>query len=461
MVENWAHFSFNKGQKIDFSKFDGVSKDELISRNDISDSQKNLMKSIFAKYDNGDGVLTAEEFKKLQADLVNYAGDNNLGKRELKKFNQNALGVDQKAYSMEDLQTVVGMMTDGSDSITNVARNGKNVVITYKPQEGVGTKTSTFASGDNNNLTILSDDFVNNGVSTHIDYLDGDVNKRTEMTETQGNSVTTTLYKEDGASIRFKTRVTGAVIEELDFENGDRVKAKIIDKGSDNVETTVYHYHGSGSTELTYDIINGNKPIKIVEKDKDGNVQSMTRKIEAGENWYNIVQSEYSVTDHKTTMEIVRQLKNNAKISRSSTAMPKNVTLPAQITLANGKKISLGTQNAVTTPADLIRDEIPQNLPAMPTEITIPKFNVRPDMAKFSIKQEDGRYFEYDANGRVSRIFDNKEAERADNNAVLISYDDNGNISEYQMNTFDNEGHQTGCIKYDGSGKFLEQNFIK
>ena len=194
MGENSVNFSFNKGQKINLAKFDGVSKDELLNKQGITDGQKNLLKSIFSKYDNGDGVLSADEFKNLQADLIKLAGDNNLGKRELKKFNKNALGVDKKAYSMEDLQTVIGMMTDGSDSITNVAKDGENVKITYKPQDGVGTKTSTFATDEKNNLTILADDVVNGDVTTHIEYLNGDTNKRTIMTETKGNSKTTILY---------------------------------------------------------------------------------------------------------------------------------------------------------------------------------------------------------------------------------------------------------------------------
>lgn len=519
MSENSVNFSFNKGQKINLAKFDGVSKDELLNKQGITDGQKNLLKSIFSKYDNGDGVLSADEFKNLQADLIKLAGDNNLGKRELKKFNKNALGVDKKAYSMEDLQTVIGMMTDGSDSITNVAKDGENVKITYKPQDGVGTKTSTFATDEKNNLTILADDVVNGGVTTHIEYLNGDTDKRTEMTETKGNSVTTTLYKDDGTSINIKTRVTGAVTEELDFENGDRVKTKTTDKGGGNVERTEYEYSDTGVVEKTYDTANGDKPVSIVTKDKDGNVTKTnaytydgdkttvvetvgtgdeavrtktvkngnklesfvnvdaegnvlnnTHTVKAGDTWYGIVQAKYGITDHKTTMEIVHKLKDNANISYSAKTMPETITLPAKITLASGTEVDLKNKDAlvnmkhglkmaprITPPKKLSKSEIPAKIAPLTSaeqKITIPTFEVKTDCANDTVKQGDGRYFEYDADGRVTYIYADEKAKDADNNAVTISYDDNGNVSVYGMNTYDDNGRYIGGIKYDGSGDF-------
>lgn len=522
MGENSVNFSFNKGQKINLANFDGVSKDELLNKQGITDGQKNLLKSIFSKYDNGDGVLSADEFKNLQADLIKLAGDNNLGKRELKKFNKNALGVDKKAYSMEDLQAVIGMMTDGSDSITNVAKDGENVKITYKPQDGVGTKTSTFATGEKNNLTILEDDVVNDGVTTHIEYLDGDTNKRTKMTETKDNSVTTTLYKEDGTSIDSRTRVTGAVTEVLDFENSDRVLTKTTDKGGGNNEIVKYNYYDGGVTETVYNTANGDNPVSIVTKDKDGNVTKTndytydgdkttvvetvgtgddavrtktvkngnklesfvnvdadgnvldsTHTVKPGDTWYGIVQAKYGVTDHKTTMEIVHKLKDNANISYSAKTMPDSITLPAKITLASGTEVGLKNKDAlvnmthsvktaprITPPAKLSADKIPPKIDALPKEqkkIEIPTFEVKTDCANKTVKQNDGRYFEYNADGGVKYIYADEKAKDANNNAVFISYDDNGNVSKYYLNSFDDKGHWTGSIGYDGSGDFLER----
>lgn len=522
MSENSVNFSFNKGQKINLAKFDGVSKEELLNKQGITDGQKNLLQSIFSKYDNGDGVLSADEFKSLQADLIKLAGDNNLGKRELKKFNKNALGVDKKAYSMEDLQTVVGMMTDGSDSITNVAKDGEKVKITYKPQDGVGTKTSTFATGEKNNLTILEDDVVNNGVTTHIEYLNGDTTKRTIMTETKGNSKTTILYKDDGTSINIKTRVTGAVTEELDFENSDRVKTKTTDKGGGNVERTEYEYSDTGVVEKTYDTANGDKPVSIVTKDKDGNVTKTnaytyvgdkttvvetvgtgddavrtktvkngnklesyvnvdangnvlnnTHKVEAGDTWYGIVQAKYGVTDHKTTMEIVHKLKDEAGVAYSANKMPDEITLLAKITLKNGTEVGLKNKDAlvnmkhglntaprITPPANLTAGNIPTGIDPLPEEqkkIEIPTFEVKTDCANKTVKQDDGRYFQYNADGRVKRIYADEKAKDAKNIAVYIEYNDNGNVSEYQLNSFGDKGRWTGAIRYDGSGDFLER----
>ncbi len=519
MSENSVNFRFNKGQKFNLANFDGVSKEELLNKQGITDGQKYLLKSIFSKYDNGDGVLSANEFKNLQADLIKLAGDNNLGKRELKKFNKNALGVDKKAYSMEDLQTVIGMMTDGSDSITNVAKDGENVKITYKPQDGVGTKTSTFATDEKNNLTILADDVVNDGVTTHIEYLDGDTNKRTQMTETKDNSVTITLYKEDGTSIDSRTRVTGAVTEVLDFENSDRVLTKNTDKGGGNNETVEYDYNDDGVTETVYDTANGDKPVSIVTKNKDGNVTKTnaytydgdkttvvetvgtgddavrtktvkngdklegyvnvdadgnvlnnTHTVEAGDTWYGIVQAKYGITDHKTTMEIVHKLKDEAGVAYSANKMPKEITLLAKITLKDGTEVGLKNIDAlvdmkhgldtaprITPPAKLTADEMPPKIDPLPAEqqkIEIPTFEVKTDCANQTVKQDDGRYFQYDADGRVERIYADEKAKDAKNDAVYISYDDNGNLSSYQLNSFDDVGHLTEEIEYDGSGDF-------
>ena len=519
MSENSVNFRFNKGQKFNLANFDGVSKEELLNKQGITNGQKNLLKSIFSKYDNGDGVLSADEFKNLQADLIKLAGDNNLGKRELKKFNKNALGVDKKAYSMEDLQAVIGMMTDGSDSITNVAKDGEKVKITYKPQDGVGTKTSTFATDEKNNLTILADDVVNDGVTTHIEYLDGDTNKRTQMTETKDNSVTITLYKEDGTSIDSRTRVTGAVTEVLDFENSDRVLTKNTDKGGGNNETVEYDYNDDGVTETVYDTANGDKPVSIVTKDKDGNVTKTndytydgdkttvvetvgtgddavrtktvkngdklegcvnvdadgnvlnnTHTVEAGDTWYGIVQAKYGITDHKTTMEIVHKLKDEAGVAYSANKMPDEITLLAKITLKDGTEVGLKNIDAlvdmehgldtaprITPPAKLTADEMPPKIDPLPAEqqkITIPTFEVKTDCANQTVKQDDGRYFQYDADGRVERIYADEKAKDAKNDAVYISYDDNGNLSSYQLNSFDDVGHLTEEIEYDGSGDF-------
>lgn len=516
MSENSVNFRFNKGQKFNLANFDGVSKEELLNKQGITEGQKNLLKSIFSKYDNGDGVLSANEFKNLQADLIKLAGDNNLGKRELKKFNKNALNVDKKAYSMEDLQAVIGMMTDGSDSITNVAKDGENVKITYKPQDGVGTKTSTFATDEKNNLTILADDVVNNGVTTHIEYLDGDTNKRTQMTETKGNSVTTTLYKEDGTSIDSKTRVTGTVTEDLDFKNDDRVLTKKTDKGSGSNEIVYYGYNDDGVTETVYDTANGDKPVSIVTKDKDGNVTKTnaytydgdkttvvetvgtgddavrtktvkngdklegyvnvdadgnvlnnTHTVEAGDTWYGIVQAKYGITDHKTTMEIVHKLKDEAGVAYSANKMPDEITLLAKITLKDGTEVGLKNIDAlvdmehgldtaprIAPPAKLTADEIPPKRGLLPQKIEIPTYEVKTDCANQTVKQDNGRYFEYNADGRVERIYADEKAKDAKNDAVYISYDDNGNVSYYQLNSYDDVGHLTMEIEHDGSGDF-------
>ena len=54
--------------------------------------------------------------------------------------------------------------------------------------------------------------------------------------------------------------------------------------------------------------------------------------------WYGIVQAKYGITDHKQTMEIVRQLKAQNNVDPKATNMPSNITLPENVTLKDGKQ---------------------------------------------------------------------------------------------------------------------------
>lgn len=395
-----VNFSFNKGNKFNITSSDGVSKEELIQRAGGENTQQGkLISSIFARYDNGDGFLSATEYQQMQADLVRFAKDDNLGGRELKKFNSNLStegnAVEGNAYSMEDLQAVISMMVDGEDSVTGVVQEGDNLKVTYKPEEGVGTRTSTFAKGDNNALTLLSDSVVNGDTTTVTEYLDGARDKYRSIKVTNGNSTTTTTYADDGTTISTKTRVTGTVTEEFDPANPDRVTKKTTDKGLGGTETVTYTYGSDGSkTEVYTDTEHGNNPVKkvvtdasgnvtttkfeydqegnvteittvgegeptVVRKDAQGNVipdtpPTTTYDVQSGEVWYNIVAAKYNVSDHKTIMNIVHQLKDIAgKNYRTNNAddyiMPSQITLPNEVTVGE-QKFTL-TADAATNPA--------------------------------------------------------------------------------------------------------------
>lgn len=210
---------FNK-QTVDFSGFNGVSKKELHDKlyKNGQYSQARLLASIFEKYDNGDGILSKAEFDMLTKDLERFAKDGDLNKRELSKFtNTLTIGgnkVRENAYSMEDMQSVIAMMTDGKDNVTMDA-NGN--IIQTEDFLG-GTKTSTFVQEDNK-LRLLSDEVVD-------DY-----------------SKTTTTYKEDGQTPEKITRVSGTMTEDIDPLTGN-VLQRVTDKGGGVIDVVEYKYGG-------------------------------------------------------------------------------------------------------------------------------------------------------------------------------------------------------------------------
>ena len=64
-------------------------------------------------------------------------------------------------------------------------------------------------------------------------------------------------------------------------------------------------------------------------------------KVNYKDTWYGIVQAKYGITDHKQTMEIVRQLKAQNNVDPKAVNMPKEITLPENIKLKNGTEIKM------------------------------------------------------------------------------------------------------------------------
>lgn len=402
-MSDGVNFTFNKGQNFDISKFDGVSKEELIKKAGGKNSQQGkLIETIFAKYDNGDGILTAAEYSKLQADLITFAKDDNLSNKELKRFNKENLGIDKKAYSMEDMQAVIGMMVDGTDDITNVTEYADGLKVTHKPKDGVGTKTETYQAGENGGLTLLEDEVVNGDMTTITRYADGE-KKGSKLEIVKNDWQTLTVYGDDGETPSLITRTKGIETYEMDPKNPDRPLSyekngqpqkttvlysyngdevtettylgddktkptKVEVKGGANPHVTEYSYDGDVTTETT--TVEGQEPV-VVKKDKDGNVipETTTYDVKSGEVWYNIVAAKYGVSDHKVIMDIVHQLKDAAGIERNSTKMPSNITLPNEI--KSGDKTYKLNIDASTNP-ELVKKSVPvqSNPVAEETEVT-------------------------------------------------------------------------------------------
>ncbi len=325
------------------------------------------------------------------------------------------------------------------------------------------------------------------------------------------NETVTTEFADDGETIASKYRENGAITEYLD-PNNDRVTMRVTDKGNGVTEKVKYDYNEDGSYKTT--LLDANdKPVSSVTKkgdkelatssittsedgstteivtsgegenvqrtkvvkDKDGNVTTKVNidengnavaynhKVNEGENWYGIVQAKYGITDYKTTMEIVHQLKKNANVRRSSSVMPSEIELPPTVKLKNGQEIALKDIDAkfdelnsasakVNVPQ--IPDDLPQAYPQdklaeIEKQVTIPQeyLAVKPENAGKTITQSDGKILEYNEDGKVLYVYNSEADLKANRPTVDLSYG-----TDYQINKYNEKGHKIGETYYNSNG---------
>lgn len=325
------------------------------------------------------------------------------------------------------------------------------------------------------------------------------------------NETVTTEFADDGETIASKYRENGAITEYLD-PNNDRVTMRVTDKGNGVTEKVKYDYNEDGSYKTT--LLDANdKPVSSVTKkgdkelatssittsedgstteivtsgegenvqrtkvvkDKDGNVTTKVNidengnavaynhKVNEGENWYGIVQAKYGITDYKTTMEIVHQLKKNANVRRSSSVMPSEIELPPTVKLKNGQEIALkdidakfDELNSASAKVDVpqIPDDLPQAYPQdklaeIEKNITIPQeyLEVKPENAGKTITQSDGKILEYNEDGKVLYVYNSEADLKANRPTVDLSYG-----TDYQINKYNEKGHKIGETYYNSNG---------
>ena len=441
--------SFGKNQKINFDNFNGIRKQDL---NNVGGGA--LSESLFAKYDkNKDDVLDSGELQTLKNDINEFAKDGNMSKREAKKFFKN-LGL-EKGHDLKrgDLFEFLQTIEADKDSISRAVTDGNGkTILEFKPDENNVIKRIVYSNeADGSHRPVAEQteaegytrtlNFNEDGSSTEDVVTDKKLS-RTEYNasgkpvymlekDLESSDVITSEFSEDGTSITARYRRRGAVTEFLDPNNGDRVAARVTDKGDGVSEVVQFTYNDDGSvTETTLDaegnpvsfvtkkngeeIASGSsgedgKTVQTsgkdgvtteftttgegdaaqrvkVEKDKDGNIISRVsvdengnpvaykHKVNQGENWYNIVKAKYGITDHKQIMEIVHQLKDSAGVKRSSALMPSEIQLPPSVTLKDGTQISLRDIEAkvdvpsVPTPAAAEAESAPAAGRAEPAE---------------------------------------------------------------------------------------------
>lgn len=562
-----SNFSFNKGKTeykgnknktFDLTKFDGVSKNELLQNvGGESTAKGKLIASVFQKYDrSGDGILTQEEFSAMRNDLVRMAGDGNLGGRELKKFNEN-LGVENDTYSMEDLQSLVGMMVDGTDSITGVSTNGNNVTVTYNPEntdgitkqvfadgillqqtqnaknpqriEGVDidftdstetitygddgrTPTKTVIRGAGGNPPVLTKNFAADGttlMSAELKYTDRTGNITVEYGNDLEKPTKKTTEQPSGAKevIQYKYNSDGSVTETYKNENGQTTK--VVEKDSSGNETKRLEYTYNNG-KVTLQVYEGNElrnTIENADSIDDANTklqqelqaeqneganepQTTEYQVAQGEVWYNLVAAKYNVSDHKTIMNIVHQLKESNGVNKNNRTMPATLNLPNKVTVGD-TEYTLNTTKAadaslLATTQSPVNGEVVTGAPT-PSQGTgndggvvdrdpNPPTNIY-DFSVFSIhplsaldlyvenktnrfgrtiqeKYDDGTFATYEYLGIAG-----------ENKSRTCFYDVQGNLTSYAVCEYDNRGNLTRKLRYDNSGHLIkymnseEENF--
>ncbi len=365
-------------------KFGSVNLDNLkggVKRSELTNAEHI---KVFDKFDKDkNGVLSEDEVQELVNSLGNYAQDGKITRREAGKFlKENGLkGEMKKKEALKFLQQF-SILSDNIENTTmSEWKDGTQIInVEYKPDEN-GVKITEFINKENGEL--YGKKTVKDGKTVTQFYTpDGKLSK--EITEE--NSVKTIVQYDENGNITSVVRQKGSVTEFLNSEG--RVVKKETDKGSNNKEIVEYEYDSDGNvvkttttnpdgTQIIDDGVNittinkdGSKIVEnketgeIQEFDTDGNLieenpveetpveetpeaEPYKHQTQLGDTWYGIVQAKYGITDHKQTMEIVRQLKAQNNVSPKATNMPKEIILPDTVTLKDGTEVQLANKDAV------------------------------------------------------------------------------------------------------------------
>lgn len=530
--------SFGQGRTIDFKGFNGIRKQDF--KAEAGSKKEQLIKAFFAseRYNkDGDDVLTAEDLKRLEQDILAFANSgkaNNMGKNEAKDFMKSVLNLEGD-FSREDLLEFLQEINADTDSVEFATTNSDGTTtVKYKPNSANVTKTEVYTIVDNK--SVLSQDTVNyqDGFSTTTYY--DNSGKSIKHTQTQG-AVTSEyehIHHENGVGQRLTREITKVGndlynVREYEYD-GDRLSAitktnydkskevvTILDNGvktitkydaqgnkvshsmenGENSFDTTYTTNSDGTRTETSTWKNGTVTRAVydadenlqsrVNVDKEGNPTSYKHKVDKeNDTWYGIVQAKYGVTDHKTTMEIVHQLKDAAGIKYNASTIPDEIELPAEITLKNGNKVSLndvfGTVDQTHNVQKHINvknsDNIPENMevsadkksvdyPSMPIakqpekqidiQKILQKYPQNKDNAGKTVKSGDN-WLMYDEQGRVINVYDHEPSDRDLNTVESFYYKDDGSLDGYRTRTKENGIVYESGYDSNGSLAFVNNN---
>ena len=186
------------------------------------------------------------------------------------------------------------------------------------------------------------------------------------------------------------------------------------------------------------------------------------------------MQAKYGITDHKTTMEIVHQLKTSAGVDFKSTQMPDKITLPATVTV-DGSEISLKDVDAAVSGVHMVRNQVDtptaieidgdnnfekytSNLEKDLSKVTtITNFDKSVENAGKTIEAPNGsgEYLEYDDDGNLAYIYSNQKMAEEGKPAVSLTAGSADRLFEY-----DQSGEEISKIDYNENGIAYSKTYI-
>ena len=206
-----------------------------------------------------------------------------------------------------------------------------------------------------------------------------------------------------------------------------------------------------------------------VPVDAEGKPISYTHEVKPGDTWYGIVQAKYGITDHATTMAIIRKLKSENNVNPTSTNIPKNITLLPTIDLGNGKTVSLTNLNGQVNHGlnagysrieplgnDERKLDISQGfrIDDFVFKASEPQPANAGNVVDISDQVFGAAWAKYDNNGRVVAVYNSQAAAEANDERFWITYDAEGEVSTFTVNDYDAAGNPIGGVEYDSQGNF-------
>ncbi|MBE7712507.1 MAG: LysM peptidoglycan-binding domain-containing protein [Cyanobacteria bacterium SIG26] len=451
----------------------------VVRYNSEADVENQRPASILQQGEEQDPLYTTYEYKDNETITRVYTGENEQGNLE-------SIGV-ESSVSLPNclgITSLTGQVTSNVDylseedyqngtpnSVTYTDQNGTMMVVTLVPVEGKeGVYTASYVDGVDSEEIIKEVRFENGQIVSNEPET---VEPETPEVTTPQNATYTVVkndslwkiaadYLGEGATPGEINTAMYAIADAngLTIENNGcmihpgqqlTIPAEINKTGNtgtvDAGGGTVTGAEGASMAQGgSYTVVKGDTPAKIARnylKEQLGYEPSATQ-----------VRIYYKEIMDLNGIKDARKLQIG-QVLQMPTISPMKINLPEGVT------------NTVTPPPATISTsalEEYMNTTITPPSAQVPESYTLPDAYKKIHPEHAGKqgvkigeqWFDFDAAGRITRVFDrepNKLNDEFDNASVEIYYKKDGAIKSYFGHEFNDQGQVTGCIKYNAQGK--------